>query len=75
MKPPCQSVDDDVVVMVPDPTNPCLTWPDPILHRGKGSGTWPQSNLSPRYLISHVNPVITSVMAIGKVRLATFLHS
>ena len=37
-----------------------LTWPDPIPHQGKGSGTWPQSILSPRNLISHVNPVMTS---------------
>ena len=29
-----------------------LVWPDPIPHRGKGSGTWPQSNLLPRYSIS-----------------------
>ena len=29
-----------------------LAWPDPIPHRGKGSGIWPQSNLSPRNLIS-----------------------
>ena len=50
-------------------------WADPILHREKGSGTWPQSNLSPRNLISHVNPVTSSAMAITKVRLATFLHS
>ena len=27
---------------------------------GKGSGTWPQRNLSPRNLNSHVNPVIMS---------------
>jgi len=52
-----------------------LMWPDPILHWGRGSGTWPQSSLSPRNVISHVNPVMTSAMAIGKVRLATFLHS
>ena len=52
-----------------------FAWPDPILHQGKGSGTWPQSNLSPRNLISHVNPVMTSAMAIAKVRLATFLYS
>jgi len=52
-----------------------LVWPDPIPHGGKGSGTWPQSNLSPRNLISHVNPVMTSLMAIAKVRLETFLHS
>ena len=25
-----------------------LVWPDPIPYREKGSGTWPQSNLSPR---------------------------
>ena len=25
-----------------------LVWPDPIPHQGKGSGIWPQSNLSPR---------------------------
>ena len=25
-----------------------LAWPDPILYRGKGSGTWPLSSLSPR---------------------------
>jgi len=37
-----------------------LAWPDPIPHRGKGSGTWPQSNLSPRNIISHVNPAMTS---------------
>ena len=43
-----------------------LTWPDPIPHRGKGSGTWPQSSLSPRNLIIHVNPVMTSAMAIAK---------
>jgi len=48
-----------------------LAWPDPILHRGKG---WPHSNLSPRNSISHVNLVMTSVMAIAKVRLAIFLH-
>ena len=41
---------------------------------GKGLGTWPQSNLSPRNLLSHVNPVMTSAMAITKVRLVTFLH-
>ena len=52
-----------------------LVWPDPIPHRGKGSGTWPQSNLLPRNLISHVNLVMMSAMAIAKVRLVTFLHS
>ena len=55
----------------------CLSLTRPVLipYRGKGSGTWPQSNLSPRNLISHVNPVMTSAMAVAKVRLATFLHS
>ena len=52
-----------------------LTWPGPIPHWGKGSGTWPQSNLLPRNLISHANPVVMSAMAITKVRLVTFLHS
>ena len=37
-----------------------LAWPDPIPHRGKRSGIWPQTNLSHRNLISHVNPAMTS---------------
>jgi len=56
---------------------PSLMWPDPIPYRGKGSGIWPQSNLSPRNLISHVNPAMMShgnCANNGKVRLATFLH-
>jgi len=32
-------------------------------------------NLLPSYLISHVNPVLMSAIAIAKVRFATFLHS
>jgi len=45
------------------------------LFRTEGKGLeHGQSNLSPRNLISHVNPVMMSVMAIAKVRLVTFLH-
>ena len=51
-----------------------LAWPDPIPHRGKRSGTWTQSNLSPwnLHVSSHVNPVMTTHG--NRLRLASFLH-
>ena len=45
-----------------------LTLPHPVPHRGKGSGTWPQSGLLPRNSISHL-------ILVAKGRLVTFLHS
>jgi len=44
----------------------------PFHTKGKGLG---HGHRASRYLISHVNPVMTSAMAIAKVRLATFMHS
>ena len=44
--------------LVSSPSIPlCLTWSDPIPHRGKGSGTWPWSGLLLR------NSISNSVMA------------